>query len=92
MINKEGFSKEVMETFKYTFSKPGACTAALNYYRMVFKTRARTAHRSNDKIEKPILLIWVSVSDNICVIKKTTSPSTTPLGVEMFCCVTHYVC
>ncbi|XP_065906177.1 epoxide hydrolase 4-like [Dysidea avara] len=58
LINKEGFSKEVMETFKYTFSKPGACTAALNYYRMVFKTRARTAHRSNDKIEKPILLIW----------------------------------
>ncbi|XP_065906176.1 epoxide hydrolase 4-like [Dysidea avara] len=56
--NKEGFSKEVMEAFKYTFSKPGAFTAAINYHRNAFKSTGRAFRRSSDKVEKPVLLIW----------------------------------
>jgi len=54
-----------METFKYTFSKPGACRAAINYYRMLPKSRREALHCSIGKIEKPVLLIWVSVPADI---------------------------
>lgn len=54
--NKAGFSKEVLEAFKYNFSQPGACTAAINYYRNLFSD-ARPRH--TEKIEKPVLVIWV---------------------------------
>jgi len=50
-----------MEAFKYTFSKPGALTAALNYHRNAFKSTGRTLPRSSDKVEKPILMIWVRI-------------------------------
>ena len=55
--NKTGFSKEVIEAFKYTFSQPGACTAAVNYYRNLSLTSSRPRH--NVKIETPVLIIWV---------------------------------
>ena len=53
-----------MEAFKYTFSKPGALTAALNYHRNAFKSTGRTLPRSSDKVEKPILMIWVRLFFN----------------------------
>ena len=53
---------EVMEAFKYTFSQPGAFTAALNYHRNGFSAAIKEATSNTAKIEKPILLIWVSAS------------------------------
>ena len=48
---------DVMEAYKYVFSQPGALTAAFNYFRCVFKPRKM--EKSTQKIEVPILIIWV---------------------------------
>ena len=61
-----------MEAFKYTFSKPGACRAAVNYYRMLPKSRRKALHHSIGKIEKPVLLIWVSVPVDIPIKPPST--------------------
>ena len=57
--NKTGFSKEVIEAYKYNFSQPGACTAAINYYRNLSLVSSRPRH--NVKIEIPVLMIWVCI-------------------------------
>ena len=54
-----------MEAFKYNFSQPGACSAAVNYYRHLFRNPPRPRH--NEKIEKPVLVIWV------CTMKRLSS-------------------
>ena len=61
MKHKEAFSKEIMEAFKYVFSQPGALTAAINYYRNMFKVREKltNANSYSGKVEKPVLIIWV---------------------------------
>ena len=59
--NREGFTAEVMEAFKYTFSQPGAFTAAINYHRNGFNSSVKEVNSNSPKIEKPILLIWVSI-------------------------------
>ena len=68
----------MMEAFKYTFSKPGACRAAVNYYRMLPKSRRKASHHSIGEIEKPVLLIWVSVPVDIPI----KPPSTVTVGVK----------
>ena len=57
--NKTGFSKEVIEAYKYNFSQPGACTAAVNYYRNLSLVSSRPRHKV--KIETPVLVIWVCI-------------------------------
>ena len=37
--NKDKFTAEIVEAYKYVFSQPGALTAPLNYYRCMFKQR-----------------------------------------------------
>ena len=61
MKNKEAFSKEIVEAFKYVFSQPGALTAAINYYRNMFKVREKLTRNNSysGKVEKPVLIIWV---------------------------------
>ena len=53
-----------MEAFKYNFSQPGACTAAINYYRHLIQMPPYS-----EKIEKPVLVIWV------CTIERLPSYS-----------------
>ena len=48
----------MIEAYKYVFSQPGALTAPFNYFRCIFKDR-KMKH-STQKIEVPILIIWVS--------------------------------
>ena len=55
--NKGNFTAEVMEAYKYVFSQPWALTAAFNYFRCIFKPRKM--EKSTQKIEVPILIIWV---------------------------------
>ena len=59
--NKGNFTPEMVEAYKYVFSQPGALTAPLNYYRCMFKQRKKRmeAKQSSQKIEVPILIIWV---------------------------------
>ena len=57
--NRDNFTDEMIEAYIYTFSQPGALTAALNYYRCIFK-RPKNMKRSSKLLEMPILVIWVS--------------------------------
>ena len=58
--NRDSFTDEMMEAYVYTFSQPGALTAALNYYRCMFKN-LKNMKRSSKLLEMPILVIWVSI-------------------------------
>ena len=49
----------MIEAFKYVFSRPGALTAAINYYRNMFKIREKLVNSKSGKVEKPVLIIWV---------------------------------
>ena len=57
--NKDKFTTEIVEAYKYVFSQPGALTAPLNYYRSMFK-QGKTKSGAQ-KIEVPVLIIWVSL-------------------------------
>lgn len=56
-IRKETFNKEDMEHYLEPLVKPGAFTAALNYYRASFR-KAASSERKISKIATPTLLIW----------------------------------
>ena len=49
-----------MEAYKYTFSKVGALTGPINYYRCISHIESSMKPYSNKKISVPTLLIWVS--------------------------------
>ena len=58
--NKAAFPPDVVEAYKYTFSQPGALTAALNYYRCMLQQRREAAKAPLKKtIDVPTLIIWV---------------------------------
>lgn len=70
-IQKSAFPREITAQFQYAMSKPGAMTAALNYYRQMF--RHRTSHSTGGKyhVSAPTLLIW-SEQDRFLDIALTT--------------------
>lgn len=53
-VNKAAFTDADVEAYKNAFARPGALTAALNYYRNLFQAAAR----SHPVLEMPTLLIW----------------------------------
>ncbi|MCG8353455.1 MAG: alpha/beta hydrolase [Chloroflexales bacterium] len=58
-IRKDAFSAEDIEMFKDAISKPGALTAALNWYRAVGRGGGLSLRRGvENRIETPTLLIW----------------------------------
>lgn len=59
-VQKSAFSEEVLEHYREAMSKPGALTAALNYYRSLWRSRSSLYALSDTKeqIERPTLLIW----------------------------------
>ncbi|CAF4136746.1 unnamed protein product [Adineta steineri] len=55
LINKNNITSDDLEVFKYTFSQKGTTTAAINYYRALFR------HPRDDlqkRINVPVLIIW----------------------------------
>ncbi len=56
-VQKSAFPNEVLAKYQEAMSKPGAMTAALNYYRQLFRHPFR-ATESNMSITAPTLLIW----------------------------------
>eukprot|EP01136_Pigoraptor_vietnamica_P037533 Opistho-1_new@105600 len=52
-VRKDAFSMEDIEAFKYAFSQPYAATAAINYYRNIFR-HPQPRHT----ITTPTLLVW----------------------------------
>ena len=60
MQSKTSFPPEVSEAYKYVFSKSGALTAPLNYYRCLHVRDNTDSRTSLSKmIDVPTLLIWV---------------------------------
>ncbi|MGA7936280.1 MAG: alpha/beta hydrolase [Kovacikia sp.] len=56
-INKSAFTEADIEAYKNAFAKPGALTAALNYYRNLFQPGGMNG-RSWGVLEVPTLMIW----------------------------------
>jgi pimeloyl-ACP methyl ester carboxylesterase len=59
-VNKNAFTKEDSEAYKYIYSQPGAITAPVNYYRALFRGRSLVDKDGpkEQPIEVPTLLIW----------------------------------
>lgn len=55
--NRAAFPTEILEAYKYTFSKPGALTAPLNYYRCMFSVPL-SKESAKTPIAVPTLIIW----------------------------------
>ncbi len=57
-LQKAAFPPEVTAKYQEAMSKPGAMTAALNYYRQLFRHLPPPAVRENTQVSAPTLLIW----------------------------------
>lgn len=58
-VQKSAFPEDVLERYKEAMSKPGALTAAINYYRSIWRRSSIGAVSGNKgRIDKPTLLIW----------------------------------
>ncbi|CAI8050545.1 Epoxide hydrolase 4, partial [Geodia barretti] len=57
--NRDQFPAEVVEAYKYTFSRPGALTGPINYYRAMFSSPKDSLPRDKWTISVPTLIIWV---------------------------------
>ena len=59
-IRKDTFSDDDLREFREALAKPGALTAASNYYRATFRnfSAMRQLEREDKKISAPTLLIW----------------------------------
>jgi pimeloyl-ACP methyl ester carboxylesterase len=57
-IRKEAFPDEALRRYVEALAKPGALTAAINYYRAMFRDFLRRGERQFAKIACPTLLIW----------------------------------
>ena len=57
-IRKAAFSDDELQKYAEALKKSGALTAAINYYRAVFRELVRHGERSFNKIQCSTLLIW----------------------------------
>uniref|UniRef100_A0A1I7Z4W0 AB hydrolase-1 domain-containing protein n=1 Tax=Steinernema glaseri TaxID=37863 RepID=A0A1I7Z4W0_9BILA len=58
LVNKENFTDEDMEAWKYTFGKMDAFTAPINFYRSSFRRFRPPTYETNFMIKAPTLIIW----------------------------------
>jgi pimeloyl-ACP methyl ester carboxylesterase len=56
--NRDQFPAEVVEAYKYSFSRPGGLTGPINYIRAIYKTRSFFFPRTRKTIDIPTLLLW----------------------------------
>jgi pimeloyl-ACP methyl ester carboxylesterase len=56
--NRDQFPSEVVEAYKYTFSRPGTLTGPINYYRAMFSSPKDSLPREKWTISVPTLIIW----------------------------------
>ena len=57
-LQKAAFPHEVTAIYQEAMSKPGAMTAALNYYRQIFRRMLAPATEEHTRVSAPTLLIW----------------------------------
>ncbi|CAI7996864.1 Epoxide hydrolase 4 [Geodia barretti] len=76
--NRDQFPAEVVEAYKYSFSRPGGLTGPINYIRAIYKTRSFLFPRTRKTIDIPTLLLWVSslsISVLVFVASSVEGPS-----------------
>lgn len=57
-VHPEAFGPEDVRLYKQALARPGALTAALNYYRAFMRYRSQRAARNDVPINVPVLLLW----------------------------------
>jgi len=57
-VHPGAFSEQDVQRYVEALSRPGALTAALNYYRAAFRAAPLLPFRRHPRIEVPVLLIW----------------------------------
>jgi pimeloyl-ACP methyl ester carboxylesterase len=57
-VHGQAFGPEDVRRYKQALARPGALTAALNYYRAALRHRIRHAARERVPINVPVLLLW----------------------------------
>jgi pimeloyl-ACP methyl ester carboxylesterase len=61
-VQKDAFTDEDIEQYRAAFKNPYSATAAINYYRAMFRTALRTSRADRErairKIAAPTMLIW----------------------------------
>lgn len=57
-VHKEVFSSEDIQKYIQAISQPGALTAAINYYRAMFRRGPLSMWKAARKVKVPALLIW----------------------------------
>lgn len=56
--NPQAFGSEDVRRYKQALARPGALTAALNYYRAFMRHRMQSVARIDSPINVPVLLLW----------------------------------
>jgi epoxide hydrolase 4 len=71
-VRKDAFTDDDLRAFKGALRKPGALTAAINYYRATFRnfSEMRRIENEDQKIAAPTLLIWAE--DDVALGKELT--------------------
>jgi pimeloyl-ACP methyl ester carboxylesterase len=57
-VNPSAFNADDIEAYRHAIAKPGALTAAINYYRALFRGNPFDIYRAARPIVCPTLLIW----------------------------------
>jgi epoxide hydrolase 4 len=57
-VRPQAFGPKDIRRYKQALARPGALTAALNYYRAALRHRPQRAARGDDSINVPVLLLW----------------------------------
>jgi pimeloyl-ACP methyl ester carboxylesterase len=57
-VRPGAFSEEEIQRYVEAMRRPGALTAALNYYRAIFRAAPLLLFKSHPRIDVPVLLIW----------------------------------
>nr|XP_050037652.1 AB hydrolase superfamily protein YfhM-like [Dermacentor andersoni] len=59
-LYESGGGAQETSVFRYTFSKPGAVTAAVNYYRATFSKKRQLRNTQYRRLDVPTLVLWGS--------------------------------
>ncbi len=57
-VRPDAFTEAEIERYVEALARPGALTAALNYYRALFRTPRRVVRAFLRRIEQPVLVVW----------------------------------
>ena len=57
--NRADVTEDVMEAYKFMFGQPNGLTCPINYYRNMLSSSGMRSKEEGEKIEVPVLLIWV---------------------------------